>query len=191
MGRVTLSQRWMGQGKASIHKAARSEAHVGPRLRSDIEDVLEGALVAILSVVNERGEPVSHPMLPLYDREQGLLYFTSSILFSRKLAHIKRNPCVSVLISGREFVKSPCYHVIQIKGHARVLDGDLSGEWQRLLPLWRKKEPYIDAYLRRRFALPLFWERAIIEVRPRIVTVWQDGDLAREPAVYEMGEGHD
>lgn len=153
----------------------------------EVEDVLEGALVAILTVVNERNEPVSHPMLPLYDRDRGLLYFTSSVLFSKKLEHIKKNPRVSVLISRREYVKSDRYHAVEIKGDARVLEQDLSREWQKLLPLWRKKEPYIDAYLKQRFALPLFWERAIIEVRPRKVMVWRDGDLEKEPEYYIVG----
>ncbi|MEM0482050.1 MAG: pyridoxamine 5'-phosphate oxidase family protein [Nitrososphaerota archaeon] len=157
------------------------------KLPQDVEAVLEGALVAILTVVNERNEPVSHPMLPLYDREKGLLYFSSSILFSKKLKHIKKNPRVSILVSQREYVKSERYHVIVIKGDARVLDQDLSREWQRLLHLWRKKEPYIDAYLKQRFALPLFWERAIIEVQPRKLTVWRDGDLEREPEHYRLG----
>lgn len=154
---------------------------------SYVEDVLDGALVSILTVINEAGEPVSHPMLPLYDRSSGLLYFTSSILFSKKLEHIKRTPRVSVLFSGRGFIKSPEYHVVQLKGDARVLDGDLSSEWMTLLPIWRLKEPYIDAYLKQRIAFPLFWERAIIEVRPRVLTVWRGGDLSKEPERIEVG----
>ncbi len=157
------------------------------KLPQEVEAVLEGALVAILTVVNERNEPVSHPMLPLYDREKGVLYFTSSILFSKKLEHIKKNPRVSVLISHREYVNCEKYHAVEIKGDARVLDQDLSSEWQRLLPLWRRKEPYIDTYLKQRFALPLFWERAIIEVQPRKVRVWRDGNLEREPEHYVLG----
>ena len=145
-------------------------------------------MVSILTVVNESGEPVSHPMLPLYDRSSGILYYTSSILFSKKLEHIKRNPRVSALFSGRDYIKSPEYHVVQLKGDARVLDGDLSKEWMRLLPLWRAKEPYIDAYLKQKIAFPLFWERAIIEVRPRRLAVWRDGDLSREPERIEVME---
>ncbi len=158
------------------------------RLPSEVEEVLEGAMVAVLTAVNQRGEAVSHPMLPLYDREKGLLYFTSSILFSKKLNHIKRNPRVSVLISNRDYIRSRSYHVVQVKGEARVLDQDLSSGWQWLLPLWRKKEPYIDAFLKRRFALPLFWERAVIEVQPRKVAVWRGGDLDSEPELHVLGE---
>jgi hypothetical protein len=56
----------------------------------------------------------------------------------------------------------------------------------RLLPLWRKKEPYIDAYLRARFAFPLYWERAVIEVVPEMVYVWRGGDMSRDPEVHDL-----
>jgi general stress protein 26 len=67
-----------------------------------VEDVFEKSLVALLTTVNERKEPVTHPMLPLYQRGSGRIYFTSSLLFSRKLEHIKRYPKVSVLFSHKE-----------------------------------------------------------------------------------------
>ncbi|MEM4298405.1 MAG: hypothetical protein QW815_08565 [Nitrososphaerota archaeon] len=50
-----------------------------------------------------------------------------------------------------------------------------------LLEIWRKKEPYIDAFLKQRIALPLFWERAVIEVEPREILVWENGDMNKEP----------
>jgi general stress protein 26 len=158
-------------------------------LPDEVEEVLDGSLVAILTVVNDRGRPVSHPMLPLYDRSNKKLYFTSSILFSKKLEHIKRNPRVSVLFSQREFIRSPSYHVVMLKGDARVIDEDLSRVWTSLLPLWRRKEPYIDAYLKQRVAFPLFWERAVIEVIPKATYVWRGGDMLAEPVVLDLGGG--
>jgi len=163
---------------------------MSPQLPPEISEVLESSLVAILTVVNERGVPVSHPMLPLFDRETQLLYFTSSILFSKKLRHIKRNPRVSVLFSHREYVRSDNYHAVMLKGDARVIDEDLSSAWTRLLGLWRRKEPYIEAYLKQRYAFPLFWERAVIEVRPKTVYVWSNGDLGSEPTIIRMEGGY-
>ncbi|MEM3124077.1 MAG: pyridoxamine 5'-phosphate oxidase family protein, partial [Nitrososphaerota archaeon] len=121
-----------------------------------VEQVFEGALVSILSYPTRGGWISSHPMLPLYDREKGRLYFTSSILFSKKLEHIKKNPKVSVLFSGREFIKAPQYHVVHVKGDAKIYDEDVHSGWMWLLEIWRKKEPYIDAFLKQRIALPLF-----------------------------------
>jgi len=161
---------------------------MSPLLPPEVSEVLENSLVAILTVVNEKGLPISHPMLPLFDRETQLLYFTSSILFSKKLQHIKNNPKVSVLFSCREYVRSKNYHIVMLKGDASVMDEDLSTAWTRLLNLWRRKEPYIERYLKQRYAFPLFWERAIIEVRPKTIYVWWRGDLSSEPTIIKMEE---
>jgi general stress protein 26 len=151
-----------------------------------VEDVFEKSLVALLTTVNERKEPVTHPMLPLYERGSGRIYFTSSLLFSRKLEHIKRYPKVSVLFSHKEFTRCETGDAVLVKGTASVDDSDPSNGWMRLLPLWRKKEPYIDAYLKQRFAFPLFWERAVIEVVPEVVYVWRGGNLSRDPEVHDL-----
>ena len=48
-------------------------------------------------------------------------------------------------------------------------------------PIWEVKEPSIVAFLKVRVALPLFFERALIEVTPRRVLYWSDGDAATAP----------
>src|SRR5207244_10835461 len=65
-------------------------------LPKPIEELLDAALVGELTVIDERGRPITHPLIPLYDGER--IYLTSSVLFSRKLEHIKANPKVSLSI---------------------------------------------------------------------------------------------
>jgi hypothetical protein len=107
---------------------------------------------------------------------------TSSTLFSRKLGHIAGNPNVAVSVTdpvavgGRE-------DRVTIQGTARVIDDDPHGGWERLLPIWSAKEPAIVAFLKRRVALPLFFERALIEVTPRRILYWADGSAATAPIV--------
>lgn len=137
----------------------------------EVEELLERALVAELSVVGPGGTPVTHPLIPLYDGER--IYMTSSVLFSRKLEHIKSNPKVSVSISDEHAVSGTDFAGATIQGEARVIDEDLHRGWMRLLPLWRAKEPSVDLYLKKRFAMPLFWERAVIEIVPRRVIAWR------------------
>ena len=55
-----------------------------------------------------------------------------------------------------------------------------------MLPLWRAKEPAIDFFLGKRVALPLFFERAVIEVRPRKSYLWEDGRTDQAPQVFEV-----
>ena len=66
-------------------------------LPEPIEELLATALVGELTVIDPEGRLVTHPLIPFYDGE--LIYLTSSVLFSRKLEHIKANPKVSLSIS--------------------------------------------------------------------------------------------
>jgi general stress protein 26 len=143
-------------------------------------ELIERALVAELTVVDATGRPVTYPLIPLWDGER--VYMTSSTLFSRKLEHIARNPRVSVSVTdpisvgGRE-------DRVTIQGDARVIDDDPHGGWERLLPIWSAKEPAIVAFLKQRVALPLFFERALIEITPRRVLYWPTGDASVAPVV--------
>ena len=154
-------------------------------LPAPIEELLETALVAELTVIDPSGRPVTHPLIPMYDGE--LIYLTSSILFSKKLEHIKANPKVALSISDPLAVQVERFRRATIQGDATVDDSDLHSGWEeRVLPLWRKKEPMIDFFLGKRVALPLFFERWIIELRPRRAFLWEDGATDRPPQVFEL-----
>jgi general stress protein 26 len=143
-----------------------------------VNRLLETALVGELTVAGSKGQPVTHPLIPLWDGR--IVYMSSSVLFSRKLEHIKRHPRVSLAITDPVAcggLRERC----AIQGTARVIEDDLHTTWMQLLPLWRKKEPAIDFFLGKRFALPLFFERSIIELTPERVMWWEGGDPAAEP----------
>jgi hypothetical protein len=75
-----------------------------------------------------------------------------------------------------------------VQGEARVIEDDLHSGWERdVLPLWAAKEPIINKLVKQRFAMPLFWERAIIEITPRRVLLWPGGFTDREPLTFEIG----
>jgi hypothetical protein len=143
-----------------------------------VEDLLQAALVCELTVVREDGRPITYPLIPLYD--QGRIYLTSSALFSRKLEHIRANPKVSLSLTD-PIAAGGRLDRATIQGDARVIEEDPHGGWERLLPIWERKEPAIVAFLRQRVALPLFFERALIEVTPRRSFLWQGGDTSRPP----------
>jgi len=149
-------------------------------LPKPVIELIDAALVTELSVVRQDRRPITYPLIPMWDGERILM--TSSILFSRKLEHLKDNPRVSlsfsdpVALGGR-----PDRATIQ--GDARVVDGDPHTDWEQVLPLWTAKEPVITQFLKARVAFPLFFERSVIEVIPRRVYYWPDGDTARAPQV--------
>ena len=152
-------------------------------LPGPIEELLESALVGELTVVDGSGRPVTYPLIPLYDGEH--IYLTASALFSRKLEHIRANPKVSLSITDPVAVEGRPGRVT-IQGDARVIEEDPHGGWERLLPIWERKEPSIVFFLKQRVALPLFFERALIEITPRRAIHWPDGEPSTAPTVTEV-----
>ena len=150
-------------------------------LPAPVEELLNVALVGELTVVRPDGRAITHPLIPLYDGERILMH--SSTLFSRKLEHIKRNPRVSLSITDPAAVKGERFRRATIQGDAHVDDADIHSGWERVLPIWRKKEPAIDQFLKARVALPLFFERAVIAITPERCLYWPGGNTAREPQI--------
>ncbi len=147
-------------------------------------ELIAQALVAELTVVDATGRPVTYPLIPLWDGEH--VFMTSSTLFSRKLEHIAANPRVSVSVTDPVSVGGRADRVT-IQGDARVIAEDPHGGWERLLPIWSAKEPAIVSFLQSRVALPLFFERALIEITPRRVLYWPTGDASTPPVVTVVG----
>jgi general stress protein 26 len=143
-----------------------------------VVELLDAALVADLTVIGRNGRPLTHPLIPFWDGERILM--TSSALFSRKVEHIRRDPRVAVAIVDGDGLTRPLDARATIQGTARIVEDDPHVTWERVLPLWRAKEPVIDRFLKMRFALPLFFERAIIEVTPTRCLWWPDGDTTTE-----------
>ena len=154
-------------------------------LPEPVERLLEAALVGELTVVDPGGRPVTYPLIPLYDGER--IYLTSSTLFSRKLEHIKANPKVALSITD-PIATGGRTDRATIQGDARVIEEDPHGGWERLLPIWEKKEPSIVYFLSRRVALPLFFERSLIEITPRRSIYWANGDAASVPVTTTVGK---
>ena len=153
-------------------------------LPPEIASLLDVALVCELTVVDDDGRPVTYPLIPFYDGE--LIAMTSSVLFSKKLDHIKANPKVSIALTDPVGIPAQPFHRATIQGDARVIDDDLHSGWERLLPAWRAKEPVIDSYLKKRFGIPLFFERGVIEVRPVRAYLWEDARTDVPPRIYEL-----
>jgi hypothetical protein len=143
-------------------------------------ELVEAALVTELSVVRPDGRPMTYPLIPLWDGERVVM--TSSVLFSKKLEHIKASPRVSLSLSDPVALGGRTDRAT-IVGIARVVDGDPHVAWERVLPLWSAKEPAILAFLKARVAFPLFFERAVIEVEPVRAYYWPEGDTRTAPVV--------
>ena len=150
-----------------------------------IARLLEAALVGELTAIDGHGRPVTYPLIPLLDGEK--IYLTSSALFSRKLEHNRANPRVSLSITDPVAVGGETDRAT-IQGDALIIEEDPHGGWERLLPIWERKEPSIVYFLKARVALPLFFERALIEITPRRTLYWSDGNAGLAPVSTIIGE---
>lgn len=156
------------------------------KLPEPIEELLNAALVAELTVLDPEGHPVTYPLIPLYDGNR--IFMTSSVLFSKKLEHIKNDPRVSVTISDPVAAPVEPFRRATIQGIARIVEDDLHSGWETVLPLWSAKEPIINDLVKKRFAMPLFWERAVIEIEPHRAFLWPDGVTTKDPEVFTVTE---
>ena len=147
-----------------------------------IQDAFSSYLVCEFTTI-KNGKPVTLPLLPFYLADTGKLVVTSSILFSKKVEHVKENSKVSMLFSNPEGTKNG-KHVVLVQGNAVADDKDLDHGWEKYLTYWRKKEPYIDAYLAEREKFGWFWKRVPIVVEPKKITAWKNGDTTRPPEVF-------
>lgn len=147
-----------------------------------VAQLLDVALVGELTVIGRNGRPITHPLIPLH--LDGKVYLHSSTLFSKKLEHIKRDPRVALAITDPVATKGNPDRATVI-GTARLIEDDPHADWERLiLELWRRKEPQIDEFLKVRVALPLFFERSVIEITPVRTLHWPGGRTDRPPVEW-------
>jgi len=146
-------------------------------------DVFENYLICEFTTIS-KGRPVTFPLLYFYEPTTGVFTVTSSILFSKKIEHMKKNSKVSLLFSnpaGSGIDK----HAVLVQGIAKCEDSDLDHGWEKFLPYWRKKEPYIDAFLAEREKFGWFWKRIVVQVEPRKITAWKNADMGKTPEVFK------
>jgi len=132
----------------------------------DIAELVHAAPLATMTVAGRRGSLHTDVVVPLWDGERVLI--TTNRVLSRKSDSIRRNPRVALTFSS---VHSPL-QTVTIQGVAAVLDEDADEAWSQVLPLWKLKEPVLPLLMRLRSALPLFWQRDVIEVTPTRVSCW-------------------
>jgi general stress protein 26 len=147
-----------------------------------VQELIDVALVTELTVVRRDGRPITYPVIPLWDGERILM--TSSILFSRKLEHMKDNPRVSLSFSD-PVALGDRQERATIQGTARVFDSEPHADWERVLPIWSAKEPSVLQFLKVRVAFPLYFERGVVEFTPVRLFHWPDGDTSRPPEITD------
>ncbi len=156
-----------------------------PALPYPVARLIDAALVGELTVVAADGRPITYPMIPMLWGDR--IFMTSSVLDSAKIAHIKRNPRVSLSITDTGATGNTPGRVT-IQCDARVSEDDLAAGWERLFHNWVGKDPAIVDLFKTRLRFPLLFERALIELTPRKTWFWPDGRTDHAPQVNVAAE---
>src|SRR3982751_1172985 len=90
----------------------------------EIDEVIGGDLTAALAYVTPAGGAVVTAVAPigLRDRSKGIVSFTTSLGFGRKLERIEKDPRIALAYHAREHVRSRSSRYVLVQGSATVIE---------------------------------------------------------------------
>jgi hypothetical protein len=152
----------------------------------DIDEVLTGDLTAAAAYLTPAGGAVVTGVAPcgLRDRNRGVVSFTTSLGFGKKLEHIMANPRVALAYHSREHGFSASPRFVLVQGTASV---DLTPSSRRIDALVPQAERYVGKVKRGLLWDPLlreyYRERVVVDVTVGRVVSWPDPFAAGVPEV--------
>src|SRR5216684_7007873 len=124
-------------------------AYESVRWSDDVHEVITGDITAAVAYITPAGGAVVTAVAPcgIERRDQGVVGFTTSLGFGKKLERIIRDPHVALAFHAREhgFSASPAFVLAQ--GHASV---DITPSRERLEALTPQAERYLGKVVRGR-----------------------------------------
>jgi hypothetical protein len=168
-------------------------------LPESVQAVFDRFVTTEYTTVDAAGQPITWPVTPYYRPGDPCIDVTTGLGYPKKADDARRNPKVALLFSdptGSGLGDAP---MVLVQGSADVDDRDLEANRERYerevpekLPGVREMSP--PAFLKRLFGW--YYTRIYVHVRPERVYFWEQGDLTREPHLYdchmeEVRSGHD
>jgi hypothetical protein len=144
---------------------------------AEVDEVIKGDITAAVAYITPAGGAVVTAVAPcgIGQRETGLLGFTTSLGFGRKLERIVRDPHVAVAYHARDhgFSASPAFVLAQ--GTASV---DITPSRERLEALVPQAERYVGKVVRGplwdRLLREYYGERVFVDIAVQRVAAWPD-----------------
>jgi hypothetical protein len=151
------------------------------------DSVLGGDLTAALAYATPAGGAVLTPVAPLglRDREAGVLSFTTSLGFGRKLDRIKANPRVALAYHAREhgFAAGPRFVLAQGTASYRARpDREVLEQRVRPASVRFLGEPR-TGFFWGRWLSAYYEDRVLVDVKVGRVLSWPDDTRAGEPSL--------
>jgi hypothetical protein len=156
------------------------------RWSADIDEVFTGDITAAAAYLTPAGGAVVTAVAPcgIARRDQGMIGFTTSLGFGKKLERIIADPQVALAYHAREhgFSASPAYVLAQ--GRASV---DLAPSRERLEALRPQVERYLGKVMQGpvwdRLLREYYQERVLVDITVTRIAVWPDLSASGEMEV--------
>jgi hypothetical protein len=152
-----------------------------------VDEIIGGDLTAALGYATPAGGAVALAVAPigLRDRDRGIVSFTTSLGFAKKLDRIRQEPRVALAYHAREHGLSQRPEYVLVQGRAEPIVDPSS---ERRAEVERQAELHLGEIRR-----GLFWDRWLreytmvripVDVHVERVTVWQDARCTGDPEVH-------
>jgi Pyridoxamine 5'-phosphate oxidase len=168
-------------------------------LPTEVQQVFDRFVTTEFTTVDRRGQPITWPLTPYYSPGDPCIDVTTGLGYPKKAKDARANPKVSLLFSDPTGCGMDDAPQVLVQGTADVDDRDLEANRRRYqrelvqkLPSTKSQRP--PKFLDRMF--DWYYTRVYVHVRPERIYVWRDGDVAREPELFdahieEVRSGHD
>lgn len=160
-------------------------------LPPEVDAVLGNFFTCEFTTVNTKGQPVTWPSVPYYNRDEGHLVIAVSIAFPVKAYNARKHPQVSMLFSeptGSGLTDPPAVLVQGDAAVAEVLEytPDIIGLFKTV----SKRQPASSQFTSNKVIRNLFvaylFQRISLTVTPKRILYWPRRDFSQEPVVIDV-----
>jgi hypothetical protein len=168
-------------------------------LPTEVQQVFDRFVTTEFTTVDGRGQPITWPLTPYYRPGDPCIDVTTGLGYPKKAKDARANPKVALLFSDPTGCGMDNPPQVLLQGTAEVDDRDLDANRERYRRELVQKLPGTKSQLPPKFlarAFDWYFTRVYVHVRPERIYVWPDGDVAREPELFdthleEVRSGHD
>jgi hypothetical protein len=164
-------------------------------LPEDVQAVFDRFITTEYTTVDRRGQPITWPVTPYYDRDAGTVDVTTGLGYPKKADDAAANPMVALLFSDPTGCGLDDPPKVLVQGIADVDDRDLEHNRERYTRESIEKLPAVKDMSPPKVMLRFFdwyYKRIYVHVRPERVYVWR-GDSEPElldAHMEEVRSGH-
>jgi hypothetical protein len=152
----------------------------------DVDEILEGDLVAGLAYLTPAKGVVISPIAPLglRDRDRGTVTVTTSLALWKKLDRIRRNPGVAMAYHTRHLGQTDRPGFVLVQGRA-TFSPEPDRDWlESIEPQWNRDLAPRKGGILGRMLHTYYWERVAIEIAVERVIAYPDTEATEEPHVF-------